>query len=94
MKITLRVTYTDDREPASVTAGTRDVLAWEAKFSRNWTRLLEDTTLTDKCFLAWSALHGRDGTPTLDEWVDGVDFVAIVEAGDPVPLDPTASTGT
>lgn len=90
MKINLRVTFDSDREPVSVEATTRDVLAWEGKFSRNWVTLLNDTTLTDKCFLAWSAL--APGVP-FDEWVDDVDFVVIMDASEPSPLDQTPSTG-
>jgi len=90
MKISLRVTFDSDTEPVLVEATTRDVLAWEAKFSRNWTALLNDTTLTDKCFLAWSAL--APGV-SFDEWVGDVDFVVITDASEPSPLDPTPSTG-
>jgi hypothetical protein len=90
MKINLRVTFDDDREPVEVAATTRDVLAWEARFTRNWTTLLDDTTLTDKCFLAWSALAPES---PFDEWVGDVDFVSIVDASEPSPLDPTPSTG-
>jgi hypothetical protein len=90
MKINLRVTYDDGGDPVVVSATTRDVLAWEERFSRNWVRLLEDTTLTDKCFLAWSAL--APGIP-FDEWVGSVDFVVITEAEEPRPLAQTPSTG-
>jgi hypothetical protein len=90
MKINLRVTFDDEQDPVAVEASTRDILAWEARFTRNWTTLLDDTTLTDKCFLAWSAL---DPGVSFEEWVGGVDFVAIVDASDPSPLAPTPSTG-
>jgi hypothetical protein len=90
MKINLRVSFDNDSEPVNIEATTRDILAWESRFTRNWTTLLDDTTLTDKCFLAWSAL--APGV-TFEEWVGDVDFVAIVDASDPSPLAPTPSTG-
>lgn len=93
MRLALQVTFDDDTEAVTTTATTPDFIAWEAKFSRNWLTLVKDTTLTDKCFLAWSSLHGAEGSPSFDEWIKTVDFVSVVDSEEPVPLDQTQPTG-
>lgn len=94
MRIALKVTYEDGKDAEVVTAGTADFIAWEARFSRNWIELTKDTTLTDKCFLAWSATFaGSKDAPAFEEWVRTVDFVAVSDGEEIVPLDLTPPTG-
>ena len=87
MKITLKVTYADG-SAVDTTATTADLVAFEDHFNRSVARLEIELRLTDICWLAWRSLS-RQGKTSADfgAWLETIDGVELVDAGDPIPLD-------
>lgn len=90
MRANLRVFWEDGSDPADVVVTTRDFLAWENTFGKNYLTLGDGVALRDRLWFTHRALAPD---VDLDEWADTVDNVLIVAEADPVPLEIPPSTG-
>ena len=92
MKINLRITYADG-SAVDTAATTADLVAFEDNFNRSVVNLEAELRLTDICWLAWRSVT-RQGKTSADfgAWLESIDGVELVDAEEPVPLGPTAST--
>lgn len=82
MKINLRITF-DDKSVQEVSATTRDLVAFEDKFTKSVTTLETDFRMTDMLWLSWHWLHRQGKTQlAFEEWCDDVD---TIESSDESP---------
>jgi hypothetical protein len=79
MKINLRVTF-NDKSVEDVSATTRDLVAFEDKFTKSVTALETDFRITDMLWLSWHWLHRTNKTAkSFEEWCDDVDTIEASE---------------
>ena len=92
MKINLRITYADG-SAVDTAATTADLVAFEDAFNRSVVNLEAELRLKDICWLAWRSVTRQGKTSAeFGAWLESIDGVELVDAEEPVPLAPTAST--
>jgi hypothetical protein len=91
VKITIKITHDEYKEPLQVTTRLSGIVNWERQFAKRAGDLASGFSMQDLAYLAWVSIQKTK--PNFDKWLEGLDDLEVIDTSPSHPTDGAPTDG-